>query len=173
MFFQWIELRLLNPAYIWSYITLRCFYILWLNLPLMPLLTHHETRDECRGFLIFILSPMCVFCWVFLFAFVFPSATFTIGTALPFSSPTHFSSQGFSAAHITISLTPIRPGNSSPASVHTVQLQLHRGKEWAFARPLYFFSCVWDTIRTTSPLEGWSAIVYHLQMCDRISGGFL
>lgn len=52
MFFQWTELRLLNPVYILCHFALRCFYILWLNLPLMPLLTHHETRDECKGGLI-------------------------------------------------------------------------------------------------------------------------
>lgn len=105
MFFQWTELRLLNPVYILSHFALRCFYILWLNLPLVPLLTHHETRDECKGVLIFILLRI-----IFIF-----SAIFSVGATLPFSSLTHFSSLGFSTAPTTMSLTPIRPGNSSPA----------------------------------------------------------
>lgn len=141
LLFQWTELRLLNPVYILSHFTLRCFYIPWINLPLMPLLTHHETRNECRGVSIFILLPM-----VFIF-----SVIFTVGASLPFSSLTHFSSLGFSTAPTTMSLTPIRPGNSS---LHVLQVLPLTCKVRASVRPLYLFSHVWDTMRTTSPVEG-------------------
>lgn len=142
MFFQWIELRLLTSVYILCNFMLRRFYIIWLNLPLVPLLTHHETRGECRSFTIFVLLPTFFF-----------STIFTMEAALPFSSPTHFSSRGFSAACTTMSLTPIRPGNSSPASVHPLQLLPHVCKVRASVRPLYFFSCMWDIMKVTSPVE--------------------
>lgn len=150
-------------VYILSHFALRCFYILWLNLALMPLLTHHETRDECKGVLIFILLPM---------AFIF-SAIFTMGATLPFSSLTHFSSLGFSTAPPTMSPTPIRPGNSSPASVQVLQVLPPTCEVWASVRPLYFFSHVWDIMRITPAVEGWTAIVYHVQMYKRILGFFI
>lgn len=105
--------------------------------------------------------------------FYFLSYLHYMGATLPFSSLTHFSSLGFSTAPPTMSPTPIRLGNSSPASVQVLQVLPPTCEVWASVRPLYFFSHVWDIMRITPAVEGWTAIVYHVQMYKRILGFFI